>query len=67
MSKTLVRRVYCYIFNDLSIFNLCVWVFCLHLCLYTTCVHCPQRPEDSIEPLGNELEAVISSHVDAEI
>jgi hypothetical protein len=24
------------------------WVFCLHVCLHTTCVpYCPQRPEDS--------------------
>lgn len=27
---------------------LCVGAFCLHVCRYTTCKQCPQRPEESI-------------------
>lgn len=29
-----------------------MWVFCLHVCLCTTCVQHPQRPEDGVRALG---------------
>jgi hypothetical protein len=31
---------------------LCEWVFCLHVCLWTECLECPQRPEESVETPG---------------
>lgn len=40
-----------------------VWVFCLHVRLYTTCVQCPQRLEDSIRPLGMETQTFVSYHI----
>lgn len=27
---------------------LCVWLFCLTMCLCTRCTQCPQRPEEGI-------------------
>lgn len=29
-----------------GLFTLCRWVFCLHVCFSTTCVLCPQKPEE---------------------
>lgn len=29
-------------------FNLCIWIFCLHVCLITKCVQCQKRPEEDI-------------------
>lgn len=29
-------------------FILCVWVFCLSICLCTICVHCLQKPEEEV-------------------
>lgn len=33
----------------------------LHVC--TTCAHYPPRPKIALEPLGQELQMVVSSHV----
>lgn len=29
-----------------------VWLFCLLVCLYTMCIHCPQRPKEDIGSPG---------------
>lgn len=34
---------------------LCVWLFCLRECLCTTCVQCPQRPEEGTRLPGTEV------------
>jgi hypothetical protein len=39
--------------KDLSILVVCVWLFCLHIYLCTTCMQCPQRPEVRMGFLGN--------------
>ena len=31
---------------DLFIFNVCIGVFYLHMCMYTTCVWCPWKTEE---------------------
>lgn len=33
----------------------------LHVC--TTCAHYPPRPKIALEPVGQELQMVVSSHV----
>lgn len=42
---------------------LCVYVLCLHGCLYTTCMVCLFRSEEGVGLLGLELLAVVSCHV----
>lgn len=32
-----------------------VWVFCLHICLWTKCVQCPQRAQRASDTLELEL------------
>lgn len=32
-----------------NILNLCVWVFCLYICLFSICVPCLWRPEEGVE------------------
>ena len=37
-----------FIFN----FILCVWVFCLHVCLCIVCIQCPWKPEEGVRSPG---------------
>lgn len=37
------------------LFILCVGVFCLHICLCTTCVHCPQKAEENVGSSGTRV------------
>ena len=39
----------------ISLFILCIWVFCLHVCLYTTYIQCPQRSEEGVRSPGTEF------------
>lgn len=34
---------------------LCIWVFCLHICLCIVCMWCPQRPEEGIRFPGTQV------------
>lgn len=38
---------------DLFIFNVCIGVFYLHMCMYTTCMKSQQKPEKDIRGSGN--------------
>lgn len=44
------------------IFILLVSVFCLYVCLYTTCIQCQHRPEELLEL---ELQKITSNNVGA--
>ena len=47
-----------------KLFILCVWVFCLRVYLYTTCVSgAPRGKKRVLDPLGLELQTVVSHHV----
>lgn len=37
-------------------------MFCLHVCLCTTCVQYPPRPEGGIERPGTELQMAVTLH-----
>jgi hypothetical protein len=43
-----------------------MWVFCLHVHIYSVCMQYLQRPEESIGSLELELQMVLSSHVSAQ-
>lgn len=34
---------------------LCILEFCLHSCLFSTCMQCPRRPKEGIKSLGNNI------------
>lgn len=42
-----------------------VYLFYLPVCPYTTCVHCWWFQDRALEPMGVELETVLSYHVGA--
>jgi hypothetical protein len=47
-------------------FILCVWLFCLHVCLCTTCMPCACRGQKrASDPLEVELKTVGRHHVGA--
>jgi hypothetical protein len=48
--------------NTKILIFLCEWVFCLYVCLYTTCVQCRWRPADGIGSPGTRDRGC---HVDA--
>lgn len=49
-------RIFKFFFWDLFIFISWVWVCCLHVCLYTTCVQYPQRPAEGVRtPSGTGI------------
>lgn len=47
------------------VFSIYVYVFSLHICLYTIQVQCWQTPEGDTDFLELELQTVVSCHVDA--
>lgn len=47
------------------IFILCVWMFCLLVCLCTICKQGLLRSKDSIEFSGLDLQEFVSLHVHA--
>ena len=42
----------------------CVWLFCLHICLCIACLQCSQRPEESARAPETGV-TVVNCHVDA--
>lgn len=42
---------------------LCVWVFCLHVCLCATCSQCLRKSEEGILSLELELDSIVISHL----
>ena len=40
-----------------------IWVIVLLECMCTTCVLCPQRPEEGVWSLGLQLQMIVSCHV----
>lgn len=46
-----VSKLHC-VLEDLFIFILCVWVFCLHVGLCTVCMQYSLRPEEDTGSLG---------------
>jgi hypothetical protein len=56
--------MYCYYIlalNCLLIFILCIWIFCQHINMCTTCM--PGDQERVLDPLELELQIVVSYHV----
>lgn len=49
-----------YILKDVSIFIVCLWLFCPHICLCTTYVQCPRKPEESAGSIVTVLYIVNS-------
>lgn len=56
-----------YLFTDLFVYLFNVWVFCLHVCVYTTYVHAVKGQAKGLGPLRTELQMAASHHVGAEI
>jgi hypothetical protein len=42
---------------------LCVWVFCLHVCLYIACMSGVSRDQKTSDPLELNTQMVVSHHV----
>lgn len=38
--------------------NICAWMFCLQICLYTLCMQCPWNVEDSVGSPGAKVTAM---------
>lgn len=45
---TVMKRLSSFI-KDFFIFILCVWMVVLPVCMYTTCMQCPQSPKDGVK------------------
>lgn len=49
--------------NNFLLFIVCAWLFCLPLSLCSTCLQCPQEPEEGVSLLELEVQTVVSCQV----
>lgn len=46
--------------------DLCVWIFCLLVCMCTTRMQCQWKPEEGVEYPRTGVQMVLSQHVSSE-
>lgn len=52
-----------FLFKTILNFILCIWVFCLSVCLSDTCMQCPRVRKRASDPLELALQKVVSLSV----